>query len=98
MTLACPIRSSARAWLQSDRNINKAAVRRVIIIWIASANPVGLVQEVPAIAERAFGILIDRDDDRLYVLVAVAFQCRLPPDVGQRLDPRWMVRLVVIPF
>src|ERR1700722_3872191 len=98
MILACPIKSSARAWLQSDRNINKAAVRRVIIIWIASTNPVWLVQEVSAIAERAFGILVDGDDGRLYALIAVAFQCRLPSHVGQRLDPRWMVRLVIVPF
>src|ERR1700722_11295741 len=98
MILASPIRSSARAGLKSDRNINKAAVCRVIIIWIASANPVWLVQEVPAIAERRFRVLIDRDDDRLYMLITVAFQCRLPSYVGQRLDPRWMVRLVVVPF
>jgi len=89
MTLACPIRSSARAGLQSDRHINKAAVRRVIIIWIASANPVRLVQEIFAIAERRLGVLIDRDDDCLYVRVAVALRCRLPSYLGQRLDPRW---------
>src|ERR1700733_11190413 len=98
MISAGPIRSPARASLQSDRNINKVAVRRVIIIWIASANPVWLVQEISAVAERRLGVLIDREDDRLYVLVAVAFQCRLASYVGQRLDPRWMVSLVVIPF
>src|ERR1700722_7718370 len=98
MILAFPIRYSARAWLQRAKNNHQGGARRVINIRIASANPVWRVQEVPPIAERAFGILIDRDDDRLYGLIAVAFQCRLPSHVGQRLDPRWMVRLVIVPF
>src|SRR5579872_2511868 len=93
MTLACPIRSSARAG-SGHTSINKAALRRKVI---ASANPVRPVQEIAAVAERRFGVLIDGDDDRLHMLIAVAFQCRLPSHVSQRIDPCWMVRLVVVP-
>src|SRR5579871_1054451 len=98
MMLACPIKSPARAGLNGEKSISKAAVRLVIIVWIASTDAMRLVQEIPAVAERRFRVLIDRDDDRLYMGVAVAFQCRLPSHVGQRLDPRWMVGLVVVPF
>jgi len=57
----------------------------------ASASPVRPVQEKLAVAESRFGILIDRDDDRLYMVVAIPFQGRLAPHIGKRLDPRRVI-------
>jgi hypothetical protein len=48
----------------------------------------GMVEEVVAIAERCLGVLVDRDDDRLDMSVAVALARRLMPDIGETLYPR----------
>jgi len=63
----------------------------------SSATPVRPVQEELAVAESGFGILIDRDDDRLRMMVAVALQSCLAPHICQCLDPRWIVGVVVVP-
>jgi hypothetical protein len=55
------------------------------------------VQEKLAVAESGFGILIDRDDDRLHVMVAVALQSCLAPHICECVDPWWIVGLVVVP-
>src|SRR6516165_8953667 len=98
MTLACPIRSEAEAGLQSARSVKKAAVLRVAMFRMPSPNPVWPVQEILTVAERGLGILIDRDNDRLHMGIAVTLQSRLASHISKRLDPRRMIRLVVVPF
>ena len=53
-----------------------------------SSDAVRPVQAVVAIAERCLGVLVDRDDDRLDMSVAVALARRLMPDIGESLYPR----------
>ena len=64
----------------------------------ASASPLRPVQEKLAVAESRFGILIDRDDDRLYMVVAIPFQGRLAPHIGKRLDPRRVIGIGIKPL
>jgi hypothetical protein len=40
---------------------------------------------------RRFGVLINRDDDRLHMMIAVTLKHRLTPHVGERLNPRLIV-------
>jgi hypothetical protein len=46
---------------------------RDIVAPAAAADTVGLVQKILTIAERGLGVLVDRDDDRLDMLIAPAF-------------------------
>jgi hypothetical protein len=50
-----------------------------------TADAVRLVKEIIAVAKRCFGILIDSNDDRLDVLIAVALARRAKPNFGERL-------------
>jgi len=44
-----------------------------------SADAIGLVEKVIAVAQRLLCVLVDRNGDRLNVLIAVAFtRCPLP--------------------
>jgi hypothetical protein len=82
----------------SDRSINKTVAGRLLIISYASANPLRLVPKILAIAEGGLGILIDDDDDRLHMMVAITLEWRLAPHLRQRLYPRRIAGLVVVPF
>jgi hypothetical protein len=55
------------------------------------------VQEKLAIAESRFGILNDRDNDCLHMMVAVTLQSCLAPHIRQCLDPWRIVGTIVVP-
>jgi hypothetical protein len=52
------------------------------LVFLGAADAVGLVQEELPIAKRRLGILIDRNDDRLDVLIAPTLACRPDPNLG----------------
>ena len=52
-----------------------------------SADAIGLVEKVIAVTQRFLCVLIDRDGDRLDVLVAVALARRALTQLGKRGDP-----------
>jgi hypothetical protein len=54
-------------------------------------NPIRLVQKEFAIAKRLFCILIDGDDDRLDMVIAIPFAGRAVADLSQCFDPRRIV-------
>jgi hypothetical protein len=47
----------------------------------ATSHPIRLVEKITAVTERRFGVLIDRNDDRLHMRVAPAFARRLDADL-----------------
>jgi hypothetical protein len=59
---------------------------------------IGLVQEIRSIAQRCFGVLVDGNNDRLDVMIAVALKACSVPDFGQRLNPGRIVGVGVVPF
>ena len=63
-----------------------------------STDAIGLVEKVIAVAERLLCVLVDRNGDRLDVLIAVALSRGPLPKFGKRVDPRRTVRLVIVPF
>ena len=62
------------------------------------ADPIGLVEEVIAVAQRFLCVLIDRNGDRLDVLIAVTLSRGPLPQFGKRVEPGRVVRLLVVPF
>ena len=48
------------------------------------------------VAESRLGVLVDGDNDGLDVLVAVALHRRPMPQLGERLNPRWIVGVMVV--
>jgi len=48
----------------------------------------GLVQGILSIAQRCFGVLVAKNNDRLDVMVAVALKACSVPDFCQGFDPR----------
>jgi hypothetical protein len=63
-----------------------------------SPNPVRLVQKILAVTQGRFSRLIDRDNDRLHMMVAVALQRRPASHLRKCLYPRRIVGLFIIPF
>jgi hypothetical protein len=49
----------------------------------ATPNPIRLVEKITTVTQRRFGILVDRNDDRLHMRVAPAFARRLDTNFGQ---------------
>jgi hypothetical protein len=49
----------------------------------ATPDPIWLVEKVTPVTQRRFGILIDRNDDRLHMRVAPAFPRRLDANLRQ---------------
>ena len=64
----------------------------------ALADSVRLVEKVVAVAQRLLCILVDRDDDRLDVLEAMAFTCCPLAQCGERVEPWRVVRFFVVPI
>src|SRR5438477_4845846 len=64
----------------------------------ASANPIRFVQKELAIAERLLRILVDRNNDRLNVLVAPPFPRGTHSYFSQGSDPWRVVGFVVVPL
>jgi hypothetical protein len=56
---------------------------------------VGLVEKEFPIAERRFSVLIDRDDNGLYVVIAEALTGRPMTDLGKGLDPGRIVSVAL---
>src|SRR5216683_7874227 len=56
-----------------------------------------LVQEVLAVAQGGFRILVDGKHDRLHMVEAVAFAGTHVSDIGERLNPGRVIRLGVVP-
>jgi hypothetical protein len=67
------------------------------VIAPAAPNPIRLVEKITSVTQRRFGILIDRNDDRLHMRVAPAFPRRLDTDFGQGFYPWRIIRVVVVP-
>jgi hypothetical protein len=61
------------------------------VIVASTANAMGLVQEVLAIAQGGFSILIDRHNDSLDVMVAISFTYRSVAYLSQRFNPRRII-------
>jgi hypothetical protein len=59
---------------------------------------IGSVQEVAPIAQSRFRVLVNRDDDGLHVVEAVALPCSHVAHIGQRLNPGRIVGVGVVPF
>jgi hypothetical protein len=53
---------------------------------------------VLAIAKSLLRLLIDRNDDRLDVVIAIALRHRSMADFGKGLDPGRIIGVVVVPF
>ena len=64
----------------------------------ALTDAVWLVEEVAAVAQRLLCVLIDRDRDRLDVLIAVALARGALTQLSKRLDPGRVVRVLVVPL
>jgi hypothetical protein len=62
------------------------------------ADTVGLVEKVIAVAQRLLRVLVDRNGDRLDVLVAVAFARGSLAQFGERVDPWRVARLLLVPL
>ena len=56
------------------------------------ADAIGLIEKVVAIAQRFLCVLVDRDRDRLDVLIAMALARGPLAEFGERLKPRRIVR------
>jgi hypothetical protein len=63
----------ARSGLRVPNQLSSATHRSGNVVLHLAADTVGLVQKEFPVAERRFGILIDRDNDRLDVGVTPAF-------------------------
>ena len=63
-----------------------------------AADAIGLVQKKSRLPKAASAILVDCHDDRLDVMVAPAFAGCPLTNFGERLDPRRMVILGVVPL
>jgi hypothetical protein len=70
---------------------NLAYSRNVTLL---PAAPMGPVQEIIPIAQGAFGVLINRDDDCLDMVIMPAFTGRQTPDFGQGFNP-WRIAVFV---
>jgi hypothetical protein len=68
-------------WSTSNLQFNLCQSRHVIAP--ASPNAIRLVEKVTPVAQRRFGILVDRNDDRLHMRVTPAFARRLDTDLRQ---------------
>jgi hypothetical protein len=64
----------------------------------AAADAIGLVQKEITVAQGGFGILVDCHDDRLDVMVAPTFAGCPLTNFGERVNPRRMVILGIVPL
>src|SRR5437868_7705979 len=71
---------------------------RTVVVLAAAADRVRLVPEELAIARGGLGVLVDRQQDGLDVVIAPAFMDADAAHLGQRLDERRMIVAVAIPF
>jgi hypothetical protein len=55
------------------------------------------IQKVVAVAQSSFGVLIDRDHDRLDVLIAVALERTHAANVGECFNPGRVICIGVVP-
>lgn len=67
-------------------------------IFSATADTVWLIQKIVSVAKRRFRILVDSNDDRLDMLIAVSFPGCAMAHLRECLYPRRIVRLFVIPL
>ena len=96
--LACPVRSSTANAADinpkinvpsSDPTLNRAKVTHSgNILFPLSADAVGLVQKELPVTNGGFRVLVNRDDDRLDVVVAPAFTSCPESHLSQCFDPR----------
>jgi hypothetical protein len=84
-------------WSASNLQFNKPCQSRHVIA-PATPNPIRLVEKITPVTQRRFGILVDRNDDRLHMRVAPAFPRRLDANLRQGFYPRRVIRVVVVPF
>ena len=83
-------------WSASNLQFNKPCQSQNVIA-PATPNPIRLVEKITPVTQRRFGILVDRNDDRLHMRVAPAFPRRLDANLRQGFYPRRVIRVVVVP-
>jgi hypothetical protein len=72
--------------------------KRFALLW-EIVTPAATVQKILPVAQGALGVLINRDDDGLDVLVAPTFPAGQMPDLRQRVDPgRVVLGVRVVPL
>ena len=69
-------------WLASNLQFNNPCQLRHVLA-PAAPDPIRPVEEITPVTQRRFGILIDRNDDRLHMRVAPAFPRRLDANLRQ---------------
>jgi hypothetical protein len=67
------------------------------VIGPPTSNAVGLVQEAFPVAQGLLRVPVDRDNDGLDMMEAVPFARCQKTDFGERVNPRRIVGVVVVP-
>lgn len=74
----------------TQETVEDACSLRDIVLG-ATPDALGPIEEELSIAESRLGVLIDRNNDRLNVLVSPAFSRSQMANLRKRLDPKWIV-------